>query len=109
MSIHEKGGTMPIMEISIIPIGTKNPSMSDYVACSERAIKKTAGIKTQITAMGTIVESDSLDKLLDIVKKMHKSAMSCGAKRVITNISIDERRDKKMNMEEEVESVAKKI
>lgn len=99
---------MPIMEISVIPIGTKTASISKYVASSERVIKKTK-IKSQITAMGTIVESGSLDKLFSVAQKMHKKAFSCGVKRVLTNITIDDRRDKKASIESKVESIKKKL
>lgn len=100
---------MPIMEISVVPIGTRSPSISDYVACSENVIKKSKGIKSQITAMGTIVESDSMDKLLSIVRGMHKRVLLCGAKRVLTNVSIDDRLDKKTSIKAKVESVKRKI
>jgi len=59
--------------------------------------------------MGTIVESDSLDKLLGISQKMHQKAFLAGAKRVLTNISIDDRRDKKTSITEKVESVKRKL
>jgi len=101
---------MPIMEISIVPVGTKNSSISDYVACSEMAVKRqNKGLKSQITAMGTLIESDSLEKLLGIAQEMHKKALSCGAKRVYTTITIDDRHDKKMSIEGGVESVKRKI
>lgn len=100
---------MAIMEISVVPVGTEDSSISGYVACSEDVLKRSKGIKWQVTAMGTIVESDSLDELFSIARKMHEEAMLCGVKRVFTDISIDDRRDKQMSMEAKVESVMKKI
>ncbi len=100
---------MPIMEISIVPIGTKNTSMSKFVASCEEALKDMRGIKGQLTAMGTIVEADSLKKLFAVAQKMHKRALSQGVKRVLTNITIDDRLDKKISIEGKIESVRRKL
>lgn len=100
---------MPIMEISIVPIGTKTTSISKYVAASEEVLRNEKSAKGQITAMGTIVESHSTKELFAIALKMHKRAFASGAKRVLTNIVIDERRDKKASIESKVESVRRKL
>lgn len=99
---------MPIMEISVVPIGTCQTSISSYVAKAEEALKKEK-VKSQITAMGTIIEADSLDKLFDIAKRMHKGAFSAGTERVFTTISIDDRLDKEASIESKVKSVRKKL
>ncbi|MCM8771351.1 MAG: MTH1187 family thiamine-binding protein [Candidatus Omnitrophica bacterium] len=97
------------MEISIIPIGTKKTSISRYVAFCEEVLKNIKGIRAQLTAMGTIVEADSLKKLFTVAQKMHKKALSHGVKRVLTNITIDDRLDKKTSIEGKVESVRRKL
>ncbi len=99
---------MPIMEISLIPIGTRNTSISKYVVAGEKAFNKADGFKKVITAMGTIVEAESLHKLFAVAEEMHNKAMAAGAKRVLTHISIDDRKDKKVSMASKVESVLKK-
>lgn len=86
---------MPIMEISVVPVGTCSTSMSDYIAASEKAIQKKKSLRSQINAMETIVESDSLSELFATAKKMHKNVIRAGARRVITSIKIDDRLDKK--------------
>lgn len=100
---------MPIMEISIVPVGTGCTSISDYVALSDEILRNVKDIKSEITAMGTLVESSSLHELFDIAEKMHKKALSTGTKRILTNISIDDRLDKKLSLEGKVESVRKKL
>lgn len=100
---------MPIMEISIVPIGTKKTSISKYVAFCEEAIRSAKGIKAQITAMGTIIEASSIRKLFGIAQKMHQEAFRHGAKRILTDIKIDDRHDKKATIEDKVESVTRKI
>ncbi len=100
---------MPIMEISVIPVGTKNTSLSQYVATCEEVLMKEKHIKTELTAMGTIVEADSIGRLLDVAEKMHKRVTSAGAKRVVTTIKLDDRLDKKSTIESKVTSVKTKI
>ena len=100
---------MPIMEISVIPVGTKTTSVSKFVASAIKILKEYKGIKYEITSMGTIVESDSLRKLLDIAEKMHEGIFKEGAKRVLTSLKIDDRRDKKISMESKVKSVKEKL
>ena len=96
---------MPIMEISVVPLGTKKPSVSKYVQTALKVLKKEKNIKYQLTAMATIVESNSLEKLLDIAKKMHRSIFSKEVKRVLTSIKIDDREDKNLTIEGKLKSV----
>ncbi len=100
---------MPIMEVSIIPVGTKNTSISDCVVACEEVLRKEKGIKAQVTAMGTIVEASNISRLFNIASKMHSAALSSGIKRVLTNITIDDRTDKTISIESKVESVRKKL
>jgi len=96
---------MPIMEINIIPLGTKTPSVSKYIADTLRVLGKEKNIIYELTAMGTIVETDSLDLLLTLAKKMHRAVLSGKINRVVTTIKIDDRKDKKISIEEKVGSV----
>ena len=100
---------MPIMNISIIPIGTKDTSLSKYIAEVEKILLKEKDIKTQITAMGTIVEAEDVDRLFEIAKKMHNLLFSIGIKRVLTKIEIDDRRDKKISIKSKIKSVKEKL
>ena len=100
---------MPIMEISIIPIGTQATSISQYIADSVMVLSEKKGIIYEITAMGTIIEASSLDILLDIAKKMHQVVLEKGTGRVLTAIKIDDRIDKKLTIKRKVEAVRKKL
>jgi len=100
---------MPVMEISIIPVGTNKTSISGYVAKCDQILMKEKGIKAQLTAMGTIIESDSIEKLFRLAEKMHRTALNHSVKRVITNITLDERLDKDTSIEKRIESVKKKL
>ena len=95
---------MAIVEVSIVPVGTEEPSVSKYVAKAVQVLQDEKDIKYELTAMGTIIEGD-LEHLLTLVGKMHQSAFDAGAMRVVTTVKIDERRDKASSMIGKVESV----
>jgi uncharacterized protein (TIGR00106 family) len=99
---------MAIAEISIVPLGTKTPSVSQYVARAVKVLRQEKGIKYEMTAMGTIVEGD-LARILAVVKKMHEETFGEGVARVITMVEIDDRRDKAQDMKEKVESLKMKL
>jgi len=94
---------LALLEISVVPVGTQSTSFSSFVteACRE---PQRNGIKFQVTPTGTVMEGD-LPALLDVARQMHHSAFQEGTQRVITNISIDERRDKDLGLESAVRSV----
>ena len=99
---------MTIAEISIIPLGTKTPSVSKYVAAAIKTLQQEKAIKYEITAMGTIVEGD-LDDILTVVRKMHEAVLNKGALRIITTIKIDERCDKPLSMKAKIDSLMEEL
>ena len=99
---------MAIIEVSVVPVGTGSPSVSQYVAGAVQILKREQGIEYAVTAMGTIIEGE-LARLLAIVRKMHESAFEAGAMRVVTTVKIDDRRDKVSSMSGKVASVTEKL
>ncbi len=99
---------MAVVEVSIVPLGTKTPSVSKYIAQAVKILQGEEGIKYEITAMGTIIEGD-LGRLLSLVRKMHEAIFDSGVMRVVTTVKIDERRDKASTISSKVESVKEKI
>jgi uncharacterized protein (TIGR00106 family) len=99
---------MAIIDISVVPVGTGKPSVSEYVAGAVRILKNEPDIKYELTAMNTIIEGD-LEKLLSLAQRMHRSAFDAGAKRVVTTIRIDERRDRPLTIEGKIKSVKDKL
>jgi uncharacterized protein (TIGR00106 family) len=99
---------MAIIDISVVPVGTGKPSVSEYVAGALKILQKEPDIRYELTAMNTIIEGD-LEKLLALAQKMHRSAFDAGAKRVVTTIRIDERRDKPLTMEGKIQAVKEKL
>ena len=99
---------MAIAEISVVPLGTKTPSVSRYVARAVKVLEREKDIKYEMTAMGTIIEGD-LDRILAVAEKMHGGAFGKGVARVLTTIKIDDRRDKAQGMKDKVDSLKKKL
>ncbi|MGE5676126.1 MAG: MTH1187 family thiamine-binding protein [Mycobacterium leprae] len=98
---------MALLEVSVVPVGTENPSISSFVAQSLREVKRN-GIKFHVTPTATVMEGD-LPALMHVAQQMHEAALRAGSQRVITNISIDERRDKDLNMEDTVNAVTAEL
>ena len=97
-------------EISIVPIGTSDTSMSKEIAAAYDAIRNIKNLKkVTLTPMSTQVESDSLNDIFQAIHAAHDSAKSVGAKRVISTIRIDERLDNPNTLDEKVQSVKAKV
>ena len=99
---------MAIIQVSIVPLGTKTTSISSYVARALKVLQKQKSVKYRLTPMGTVLEGD-LDKIIALIRKMHESAFENGVQRVVTIVNIDDRRDKKATMESKIRSVDDKL
>lgn len=98
-----------ITSFTITPIGTKDTSLSKFVAAALRALKE-KGIKFELTPMATILEADSLDEIFSAVKAAHEAVLNMGVKRVVIQITIDDRLDKvERKARDKVESVMEKL
>lgn len=94
---------MIIAQLSIAPVG-KSVSLSKYVKLVIEMLKK-ENIKFETNAMATVIETDDLNKLFNVVQKAHNAVLTSGARRVITELKIDDRRDKNVTMESKLKSV----
>jgi uncharacterized protein (TIGR00106 family) len=101
-------GLMAILEISIVPIGTRGTSLSHYVAECIKVLRKEKKVKYELTSMGTNIEG-SLQDLIRIALKMHAVPFKKGAPRVLTTLKIDDRRDKKGTLEGKKKAVQNKL
>ena len=98
---------MAILEISVVPIGTGQTSLSAYVADCLRVLKKRK-VRYELSSMGTNIEGDLKD-LFKIATAMHQVPFRKGAKRVVTTMKIDDRRDKKGTLEGKKKAVKNKL
>ncbi len=99
---------MAIAELTVVPLGTEDTSLSSYVAGCHEVLKEQDKVEYQLTPMGTILEGD-LEDIFEITKKMHEVPFSNGAKRVTTSLKIDDRRDKTASMKQKMSSVEGKL
>ncbi|HUV80280.1 MAG TPA: MTH1187 family thiamine-binding protein [Candidatus Bathyarchaeia archaeon] len=96
---------MIIAGITVVPIGTETPSVSKYVAKAVDELRK-LGLNPEVTAMGTIFEAEDISLILEAFEAVHESVFAQGAERVVTTLTIDERRDKEGSIRQKVRSVA---
>jgi len=96
---------MIIAEFSIVPIGTKTTSVGKYVRAALEELEKQGSIRVKPEAMGTVIEAENLVDLFKAVEKAHNSVFDLGLKRVVTEIRIDDRRDKEATIESKTDAL----
>ena len=98
---------MALLQITIIPIGTQSTSIGDYLAPIQQKLT-TLGVEFQLDDMGTLIEGN-LNELLAIVKDISEIPFELGAKRVVTQITIDDRRDKEIKIGDKVTAIKQRL
>jgi uncharacterized protein (TIGR00106 family) len=98
---------MAIAEVQIVPIGTPTPSIGDFLADSIRAAKE-KGLNPVVGPTGTILEAD-VARLLEVARAMHEASFTKGVLRVMTTVTIDDRRDKPVTAESKVRSLTQRL
>ena len=98
---------MAIMQLNVIPLGTGSTSVGDFVVDIQNLLKK-SGAAFQLTDMGTIIEGEPAE-LLELAAEINEDVFRHGAQRVVTQIVIDDRRDKKVSIGEKTASVQEKL
>jgi uncharacterized protein (TIGR00106 family) len=94
-----------LVEFSVIPIGSSS-SVGDQIAEVLRIVDA-SGLPYKINPMGTVVEGE-WDEIMKLIKKCHKKVMT-DEDRVITTISIDDRKGKPNRIDEKVKSIERRI
>ena len=98
---------MAIMEISVIPLGLGHPGVGAYIAELEQYLLQ-AQIPHQLTDMGTVVHGD-LPRLLQVAQALHELPFRKGVQRVVTHITIDDRRDKEVSLGDKTAAVQARL
>jgi uncharacterized protein (TIGR00106 family) len=88
-------------------MGTSSTSASFYIAKAIESIQNIKEVRYQINPMGTVLESENIDKIYDAVKSMMEVVHNLGVNRVEVILKIDSRKDKDKKMEEKMESIKK--
>lgn len=95
------------MEISVVPLGLGHPSVGDYIAAVVNYLES-QNIPHELTDMGTLVHGDPAT-LLRVAQALHELPFKMGVQRVMTHISIDDRRDKEVFLGDKKKSVKARL
>lgn len=98
---------MAIMQLTVIPLGTNTPSVGDHVAAIQQLLRDEA-VPCQLTDMGTVIEGEAAF-LLALAARLHDLPFADGVQRVVTQIVLDERRDKDVHLGDKAASVRSRL
>lgn len=98
---------MALVQVSVIPIGTSGPSIGDFIADAVQVLEQ-AGVPYELSAMGTSFEAP-LRQGVALAQRMHEAAFRRGVERVVTTVTIDDRRDKEVTLKSKVASVKRRL
>ena len=87
---------MALMQITIIPLGTATPSVGNFVADIQELLAE-KGVEYELNDMGTVIYG-SPEELFSLAAEIHEFPFSKGAQRVVTQVVLDDRRDKERNI-----------
>ena len=95
-----------LLEMAMFPIGASE-SVKEDVAQVIMMIDK-SGVAYQLTAMGTLVETDTMDEALDIVEKAY-AVLEKNNNRVYATVKFDIRKGTSNRLKTKIESIEKII
>lgn len=97
-----------LLEFAMFPTDKKDgDGASDSVSKVIEMIHN-SGVSYKLTAMGTIIETETIEEALDIVNKSYK-VLEPFSNRVYSSIKLDIRKQKTGRIEQKVKSVEAKI
>lgn len=94
---------MLLAQLSVYPVG-EGVSLGRFVKKSIKIIEE-SGYAYQVGALSTAVEVPDLDSLFELVKKLHQVQLAEGAKRILIEMKVDDRKDKDATLQSKIESV----
>jgi len=95
-----------IAQLSVFPIG-EGTSLSRFVKKGVAVIEN-SGYKYEVGGMSTVIEVPDLDALCDLVKRVHAAHLEEGAQRLVIDLKVDDRRDKRATIASKKASVTGK-
>ena len=93
-----------IAQLAVYPIGEPGTSLSRFVREGIRVIRE-SGYYYEIGGMSTAIEVPDLDSLFDLVKKVHAAQVAAGGQRIVIDLKVDDRRDKKTGIDQKRKAV----
>ena len=98
---------MAMMQLTVIPLGTSSTSLGEYVADIQNRLEQ-ENVNFELNDMGTIVQGKTPD-LLALAAKISELPFQKGVNRVVTHITIDDRRDKQVTIGTKIASVKARL
>lgn len=96
-----------LLEFAMFPTDKSGDSASESVSKVIEMIHK-SGVSYKLTAMGTIIETETIEQALEIVNRSYK-VLEPFSKRVYSSIKLDIRKEKSDRLEQKIESIESKI
>ncbi len=94
---------MAIVAVSIAPVGD-GVSVSRHVAAALQVVREQDRVRHRLDPMFTTLEGD-LDEIFALIRSMQEAVFAACAQRVGTVIKIDDRRDRRVAMEDKIRAV----
>lgn len=96
-----------LLEFAMFPTDKTGDSASDSVSKIIDMINK-SGATYKLTAMGTIIETETLEEALDLVNKSYQ-VLEPFSNRVYSSIKLDIRKGKSDRLNQKIESIESRI
>jgi uncharacterized protein (TIGR00106 family) len=95
---------MILAQLSVYPVG-EGVSLGRYVKKGVKIIED-SGYKYQVGGLSTAIEVPELQDLFDLVTKIRDAQLEEGARRVLIELKVDDRRDKDATLAGKIGSVS---
>ena len=92
-----------IAQLSVYPIG-EGTSLGRFVRKGVAVIEK-SGYRYEVGGMATTVETPDLNALFELIKQVHAAHVEEGARRIVIDLKVDDRRDKTATIQSKKQSV----
>jgi len=92
-----------LAQLSVYPVG-EGTSLGRFVK-KGIAVIKASGFKYEVGGLSTTVELPDMDALFDLVKRVRQAQLDEGARRIVIDLKVDDRRDKNATIESKRNSV----
>jgi uncharacterized protein (TIGR00106 family) len=96
-----------LLEFAMFPTDKSGDSASEAVSKVIDMINN-SGVSYKLTAMGTIIETETLEEALDIVNRSYK-VLEPFSNRVYSSIKLDIRKSKSNRLIQKIQSIESKI
>ena len=98
--------SMAIMEISVVPVGLGDPQCGRFCRPGRLFAEKSHSL--WLTDMGTLIRRPRPSSWI-VAQVLHELPFEKGVNRVVTHITIDDRRDKNVHLGDKIKSVKARL